>query len=382
MIITPAEIRKKALRQYAKYLSAIVTGKTIFPFDIRFGTRTPRGDFHAFDHARSTLLKASKTPQRPGFSVELTEQAMRRYGQQRIPTRIFFETETDFLVEIKKQKEASLFKSMVEAFYEHLPETLSWLSERPQRILPYLSVYQDLLKVCMYFKDHHRPGCYIRELPVEVHTKFIETHTGILKPLLEAILPEEAIDKTTTRFTLRFGLKDAEALVRFRPLSAQVRQSLELPYRELALPVVHFADLDFSGLTIVIIENLMTYLTWPAHCGDLAIFGKGFQAGLLERNKSLSDATLLYWGDLDAQGFMILSQLRAAFSRARSFLMDLQTYDNHAQFVVAGNPCTATELPGLTDEEAILFDRLREENRRLEQEHIPLRYVQQRYEVF
>ncbi|MFK7848498.1 MAG: Wadjet anti-phage system protein JetD domain-containing protein, partial [Rhodothermales bacterium] len=264
-------------------------------------------------------------------------------------------------------------------FREHLPATMTWLSEHPQRMLPYLSEYQDLLKVCMYFKDHPRPDCYIRELPIEVHTKFIETHTGILKPLLEAILPEEAIDNTATRFTLRFGLRDAEALVRLRPLSAQVRQELELPYQELALPVVHFADLDFSGRTIVIIENLMTYLTWPAHCGDLAIFGKGFQAGLLKHNQSLSAATLLYWGDLDAQGFMILSQLRASFPGARSFLMDLQTYDTYAQFVVEGKPCTAAELPGLTDEEAMLFDQLRRENRRLEQEHLPLRYVKQRY---
>lgn len=378
-MITPPEIKKKALRQYAKYLSAIVTGESIFPLEIRFGTRMPRGDFHAFDCARAALLKAAKTPQRPGFSVEMTEQVMRRYGHQRIPTRIFFETETDYLVTTDKHQEAAEFKNMVVSFREHLPGTILWLAKHPQRMLPYLSVYRDLLKVCLYFKDHPRPGCYIRELPVEVHTKFIETHTGILKSLLDAVLPEEAIDTGTSRFTVRFGLKDTGTLIRFRLLSGQVKEGLGLPYQELALPVNHFADLDLHGLTVVIIENLMTYLTWPAQCGDLAIFGKGFQAGLLACNKSLSNATLLYWGDLDAQGFMILSQLRTVFPQAQSFLMDLQTYKTHAQFVVEGNPSTVTAVSGLTTDEAKLFSQLKEDNCRLEQEHIPLSYVRLRY---
>lgn len=36
----------------------------------------------------------------------------------------------------------------------------------------------------------------------------------------------------------------------------------------------------------------------------------------------LADCTLWYWGDLDTQGFAILSQLRGYWPQTRSFLMD------------------------------------------------------------
>src|SRR5262249_1385055 len=56
-----------------------------------------------------------------------------------------------------------------------------------------------------YFVEHPRPQCYIRELPVRVHTKFVEQHAGILRELLEFLLPPEAIQPDAKTFTQRFG---------------------------------------------------------------------------------------------------------------------------------------------------------------------------------
>ncbi len=378
-MINPEDIEKKALRSYSAYLSALVTGAPFFPLEIRFGALRPKGDYHAFDQSRSRLLNAAKPAKKRGYTVELALQATRRYGEQFIPSRIYFEDERDYLAGIGKQREADQFKAMLSDLREHLPEALPWLADRPRDMLPYLEVYPDLIRVCRYMQRHPRPGCYLRELPIEVHTKFIEHHTGILRKLLDAILPEDAIDTGQSRFTLRFGLRDADPLIRFRLLSEPARRAVALPYDELALPAPAFEQVSFHGLTVVIVENLMTFLTLPAGCGDAVIFGKGFQVHVLAQNESLHDAALLYWGDLDAQGFMILSQLRSIFSHTQSRLMDRATYESHKSYVVDGQPCPAESLPGLTREEAALFTYLRDHNDRLEQEHIPVRYVEEQW---
>lgn len=41
----------------------------------------------------------------------------------------------------------------------------------------------------------------------------------------------------------------------------------------------------------------------------------------------LPHAQLYYWGDLDAQGFEILSQFRGYFPQAQSLLMDSETFN-------------------------------------------------------
>ena len=378
-MITPNEIAKKAQRKYPQYLASLVSGCSFFPLDFRFGTQKPKGDFHVFDRSRSVLLNKAKSPGRPGYSVELTLQTMRRYGEQRIPTRVFCETEDDYLAVIGKKQESIRFKKMLQVFRKDLPEILPWLEKHAHRLLPYLAVYPELLKVCLYFREHPLPGYYIRELPIEIHTKFIENHTGILKPMLEAILPEGAINNDATRFVPRFGLKEAPPLIRFRLISQKAKQIMPPDFYELALPINHFANLGVSGLNVVIIENLMTYLTWPENLGDLVIFGKGFQASLLRYNHHLHETSISYWGDLDVQGFTILSQLRSSFPHAQSLFMDQHTFDKHKEFVVEGVKSNVDVLQRLTPEETRLFIELKRTNQRLEQEHISLHYIKQNY---
>ncbi len=147
----------------------------------------------------------------------------------------------------------------------------------------------------------------------------------------------------------------------------------------MGLPAAIFQRQPFQGMTIVIVENLMTFLTLPVWCGDIVVFGKGFQLSLLLAAAGLSEADMLYWSDLDAQGFMMLSQLKSAFPRARSVLMDRATLDAHAPFVVKGTPAAASHLPALTEEERALFRYLNEHTLRLEQERIGLEYVKRHW---
>jgi hypothetical protein len=125
----------------------------------------------------------------------------------------------------------------------------------------------------------------------------------------------------------------------------------------------------------VITENKMTFLTLPLLTNTIAILGGGFKVSSLAAISWLRDCPIIYWGDLDAQGFQILSQLRSIFPHVTSLMMDEETLLAFAEFCVVGTPCRVRQLPHLTEEEHTLFLRLAQDEKRLEQEHINHAYA-------
>jgi hypothetical protein len=76
-------------------------------------------------------------------------------------------------------------------------------------------------------------------------------------------------------------------------------------------------------------------------------------------------------GDIDVEGFEILSSLRAIFPSARSFLMNLDTLERWRHLAVPGTGRNRDLPVHLTDAEQQACLRCRDENLRLEQERIP-----------
>ncbi|MGI9176132.1 MAG: Wadjet anti-phage system protein JetD domain-containing protein [Rhodothermales bacterium] len=379
-MITPEAIRKQALRAYPAYLTALAEGRPFFPWDVRFGKRAPKGDYHQFAAKREALLSEAKAERGAGYTVELAPRAMRRYGEQLLPARIFFETEADYLAFTGKTEEAAQFKAALTRTSAQIPDLVPWLARHPRRALPYLDRWGDLLAVCAYFLEHPQPGRYARELPIPVHTKFIERHTGILGRLFDEVLPEAAIRQDEKDFFRRYGLEYGEPLLRARLLDVRLQARYGVPVADLSTPVSEFARLDWRGARGLIVENKLTFLTLPPQTDSFALLGAGFGVGVLRDVGWLADVPLRYWGDLDAQGFMILSQLRSFLPHARSFLMDKATLEAFRPFIIPGTPVPETDvrtLPHLTPEEHALFEWLAGENLRLEQERIPPAFVQE-----
>ncbi len=92
----------------------------------------------------------------------------------------------------------------------------------------------------------------------------------------------------------------------------------------------------------------------------------------------LRKSPIVYWGDIDAQGFQILSRLRSLFPHVISLMMDEETLATFVDFCVEGTPCPVHSLPHLTPEEHALFVHLVESGIRLEQERISYAYAVQR----
>jgi hypothetical protein len=113
----------------------------------------------------------------------------------------------------------------------------------------------------------------------------------------------------------------------------------------------------------------------PPLSRTFALLGGGFGVSTLAAIPWLSQCPMIYWGDLDAQGFQILSQLRSFFPHVVSLMMDEQTLKTFSPFHIEGTLCIVRQLPHLTPEEHMLFLHLSEQTLRLEQERISHAYA-------
>lgn len=373
-MITPADIRQKAARLYLPFLRAWLGDQPFFPREIPVG-KLP-SDYVELRKGVRLLQAQSKEARGRGYSLDYQVQQKRFSGQQTIPVRAIIETELDFLWLVEKEEEFSMFRQDVSLIREQLPQLATWMERSPQKVIEHHGLWPELLAVCHYFLDHPIANLYIRELPISVHTKFIEQHRGIVRELLEQLLPQEAMPLAATTFEQRYGLREKEPLVRVRLLDEQLYHRYRLPLTELSVPVSQLEALDLlRGQRCIVTENEMTFLTLPLYKDTFALFGGGFMVRNLEGISWLAQCPIIYWGDLDAQGFQILSSLRAFFPHVVSVMMDWETLSAFSEFCVASTPCLIRQLPHLTHEEHTLFLHLAENNLRLEQEHISHAYA-------
>lgn len=375
-MITPPEIRLKAERHYLAFVQAWVRGEPFTPLAFPAGKHAT--DFASLRAEVQRLQAGEKTASVPGYRIEWQVQQKRALSTQTLPVRVWLDSPEDMLHLIEKENEFAHFCQDIALLRVQVPQLEGWVERFPRKLIEQHNDWPELLAVCRYFLAHPRPGLYIRELPINVHTKFIEQHAGILRELLEYLLPAEAIEPNALTFQQRFGLREEEPLVHVRFLDDQLRTCYGLPLDELCVPCSQLAELDFSGSTCIITENKMTFLTLPPFPSTFAILGGGFGVGSLAMIPWLRTCPIVYWGDLDAQGFQILAQLRSFLPHVVSLMMDESTLNTFAEFCVPGTLCRVRQLPFLTAEEHTLFLRLAQGTQRLEQERISQSYALER----
>ena len=377
-MFTPTDIRHKAERLYLSFLRAWLRNEPFFP--ITFSTGYVPTDYLALRESVRVLQAQSKEQRDYSYTLEYEVQRKRSAGLQTVPVRAIIAAEQDFLGLIEKNEEFSLFRQDVALIREQLPQLTAWMECSPQKVIEHQGRWTNLLAVCRYFQDHPRPALYIRELPINVHTKFIERHRGILSELLEQCLAQEVMQPEVATFEQRFGLRMKESLLRVRLLDTQLLAPYGLPITDLSVPISQSCALELlRGQCCIVTENEMTFLTLPTRKDTFAIFGGGFKVSDLGLVSWLADCPIFYWGDLDAQGFQILSSLRALFPHVTSVMMDWETFSAFSAFCVTGTPTAARQLPYLTPEEHALFLHLAENNLRLEQERISHAYAIEKF---
>ena len=386
-MITVAEIKKQAAGWYKPFLVAWLQEETL-PLEIRFGKVKTGGildDFTTLDAEIKNLRRESKEELGFGYTIEFKETATRKAGRQWLPARIFFETPEDYLRFLRKEKEFRAFTQSVGVIRREMPELEAWLRAHPLKVVENAGQWEALLRVCGYFQANPAPRLYIRELPVKVHTKFIEENTSVLTSLLDFLLPGH-LQPDEKDFRRRFNLRYDEPLLRLRVLDGELARTHFSGLDDLSIPLSQFNALRMDCERVFILENktnfsnIANFLTLPQLGKSVAVFGEGFKLRLLGEAAWLRDQHIYYWGDIDAHGFEILSLLRGSFPQTRSFLMDAETFRTFRQYAVKGSDFYRSTLPHLTPEETHLFYHLLrlEDHNRLEQERIPQNFVLQR----
>lgn len=369
-MITPTEIKKKAAIKYKVYLQSIVEGEAFNPIVI-VGDKKPNEDTVKFEAELTELISHSKEKKRYGYEIEFQTIKTKRHGTQGVPTSISFQTELDYLKYIGEEKNTAKFKKCIIDILSSFPELKEWIYKYPIKVIE--NDWESLLKVCKYFKQIPQPGLYIRELPIQIHTKFIENNKGILKELLDIIIAEH-INVDEKQFEKRFNLKYDEPLVRFRVLDESVSRQLFGGVDDISIPISEFQHLSLPIQNIYVVENKINMLTFPIKRDSIVLWGHGFGVDIMKNVEWLKTKKIYYWGDLDTQGFQILSEMRTHFEQVESFLMDRNTFDSFYE----GDKGTETNVEKdlcLTSEESEMFKYLKENNLRLEQEKIPLKYT-------
>lgn len=369
-MITPTEIKKKAENRYSAYLQSIVEDTSFFPLVIA-GNKRPDDDTVRFEAELTDLMSHSKDQKGYGYTIEFQTVKTKQHGTQGIPTSISFQTESDYLKYLAKEKEASRFKADLMKILTAFPELKAWISKCPTKLIG--NDWDDLLKVCTYFKSTPQPNLYIRELPIQVHTKFIERNKGIIKELLD-ILIADYVDQDEKDFESRFHLKYDEPIVRFRILDQSISHQLFSDIEDISIPISQFKKLVLPVQSVYIVENKINMLSFPLIKKSIIIWGHGFGIDILKEAEWLREKDIFYWGDLDAHGFQILSEIRTHFPKVKSFLMDRETFDKFFEGDKGKETNVEKELC-LTPEENEMFQYLKESNQRLEQEKIPYDYA-------
>jgi hypothetical protein len=369
-------------------LTCVMDSEPLFP--LRLTLRGPSSTelSERFDAVRNwiaDLQEGVKSGSRPGYRLVLREIRHRVIGANAFPHEVWLDTLDDALSLIGKRREAERFRNLVAQTGVRHPSLLPWLRKRPLRTLELANDWSRLIDVVDWLRANPRPAIYLRQVDIPgIHSKFIETHRGVLSELLDLALPAEAIDTAisgVSNFPHRYGFRDKPVRVRFRLLDA--RCALLDTGTDQDFVVTHdtFARFDPDASLVFITENETNFLAFPPVADSLVIFGAGYGFDMLAEATWLQNRTIYYWGDIDTHGFAILNQLRALFPHVQSLLMNRETLLTHRDQWIDEPQPALRDLPRLDDDERALFDDLRRnhlgERIRLEQEKIRFGWIEE-----
>ncbi len=283
-------------------------------------------------------------------------------GNQRVPERLRFDTPSSLAVFAGRSTHWRTVSTRCVALIERWdgrPAVASVL-RRHARAIGELSPadFTRLTAVIDWLVAHPNSGLYIRQLPIRgVDTKWVGSHKSLVTGIVTAITSATGL-----------GLAQPPGLVRLRFLDPTLQPG---GLDDLAAPVETLAALDVRPDVIYVFENLESVVAMPEVTGAVVVHGSGFAVDRLGRIPWIRDGRIVYWGDLDSNGFAILNRLRSHCSNVQTVLMDEEVLIEHRDLWVA-EPTPATgEFTYLLPAELKVLMRLAElGDVRLEQERL------------
>lgn len=254
-----------------------------------------------------------------------------------------------------------------------------------QRLVRERSLWQckavsDVIQLCQ-LADQLEPGI-AQGRPLRllsgygVDTKLIERNQTTLQKLLDERFNGAVSEQGLITFLDAAADKDHWLLL--KPLSPQL-----LPFGRLRLTTDELGTTALPARCIVVIENEQCEHLLPALPDTIAILGAGLDLNWLA-SAAFDHKQLIYWGDIDSWGLLMLARARQLRPNIQAVMMDRATFDLYAKDSAVMEPVQAQAQPpeGLTADEVLLYQYLLKSPKgRLEQEYIPLDRVNAVLEV-
>lgn len=262
-------------------------------------------------------------------------------GTQQVPERLVFRTPGALAQFIGEAPHWDTLSTRVGAAVERWGAAVRPVLRRHAKALVEMPADDAarLLAAVTWLVEHPGSGLYLRQLPIEgLSTKWIEKRRAFVTGLVTAVTGRDDL-----------GLHEAPRTVRVRALDAAL---LPGGLRDVSAPAEELDALPTAPRHVVVVENLQTFLALPPLPGTVAVHGAGYAADALGQIGWVREAPVLYWGDLDRDGFAILDRVRAHCVQVESLLMDEATLLEHRHLWVP-DPTRdrAPALSRLTNEE-------------------------------
>lgn len=160
-MITAQEIRNKTDKKYISFLQSLVEQRPFEKLVIRGDKSYTKSSLPEFEKEIQQIVSQSKEKKGFGYTLEFQLVKTKFLASQNLPISIYFDTEKDFLKFLDKEKEVELFKSDVEKITNVFPELKEWIIKNPLRVITNQTEWDNILKVCQYFKKNPKPNLYI-----------------------------------------------------------------------------------------------------------------------------------------------------------------------------------------------------------------------------
>lgn len=307
----------------------------------------------------------------PLWHVEEKRKQTVSFGKQLMPVRVFIDTPEDAMALLGLTKKKKEFLAGLSAIESQMPSLRDWYLTYFVRIFAE-DFFPVALSIARFMLEQEQREGYLREMAIPgVDTKFLENHNFLVRTLWNALFPENTAESSDELWEKLFVQKVPTPSICIRSLDEHLRFA---GVRKLFLSQDDIADFQPPHRRIFITENKVNGYTFPDAEDSLILFGMGY--GVLEMAESapwLADKEIYYWGDLDHDGFNILSNLRKVLPEMKihSFLMDKETLLAYVDPKVKDTGNTTTIPDYLTVSEKMAWKLIHDNGWRLEQERIP-----------
>jgi hypothetical protein len=385
-----AALEEKIEKAWWQMLRNYVLQQEEWPLYIKPGKKLPN-NFAERNRELEALYQRSSHHHPHGYIVVEAQTNKRRDGLQSEPVAYYFQSRQHLLAYLNRQDDFEAFATQVQSTLDAFPQLRPWLAAHIKTVIAHIAIWPHVLQVLHYFAANPLPQVYIRQISLPgIDTKFIEQHKKLLYTLLDIVLPPEArfdAYSGVAQFEQRFGLQSITPMIHLRWLHPQQAHAYTGGLQSLSVPISDLQHQHWQVPRVFVVENKVPFLHFeqyiPHHLlpGSLLIFGSGKAVSLLAGCAWLAHSRLLYWGDIDAEGFEILNQLLVLCPHALPVCMDAATWQHHEHTIVSGSGAAARPLPQLPITLTALYEHVCATNQRIEQERIETNWVKQEIEM-